>query len=119
MIIKFDNYTFDYHIYSLAKSKAVLDDLISKGIDCIYYNDRIAQLYPIDTFFELTEREQKLLDECESYDVFEIDSSGNANLTNDDTSNVANAILGLSVLGGAAAGTGVAIKKIKNRKNKN
>ncbi len=78
MIIKFDNYTFDYHIYSLAKSKAVLDDLISKGIDCIYYNDRIAQLYPIDTFFELTEREQKLLDECESYDVFEIDSSGNA-----------------------------------------
>lgn len=78
MIIKLSGYPGGYRILSLAKDEATRKKLLHDNISALTYTNTYGIILPENLQFPITNNEQKALEQCRNYDVFEIDENGNA-----------------------------------------
>lgn len=78
MIIKILNYDKKYRIAAFSICQETNDYLLSKGLNVMYYDNQKIVFLPENVSINLTEIENDLFKKCCEFDVFEIDSIGNA-----------------------------------------
>ena len=78
VIIRLDNYKLGNKIASLALSKEAFKNLTQKHLNIIYLEKKNLFFYPEKQIVPLTEKQADLFKQCDSYDVFQINESGQA-----------------------------------------
>ena len=78
MIIKIKDYDGKPRIFSFAESERVKDYLLEKELNTGLLSNRSIIIYPENITLNLSEEETQRFSLCADYDVFQVDSRGNA-----------------------------------------
>ena len=78
MIIRIKDYDEKPRIFSFAKSESVKDYLLGKDLSTGLLGNRSIIIYPENITLNLSEEETQRFSSCTDYDIFQVDSRGNA-----------------------------------------
>ena len=78
MIIRLNDYKLGNKVASLALDEDAFRHLAQKQLNIIYLTKCKLYFYPDNQWLEVTDEQAALFKQCDSYDVFQINSIGKA-----------------------------------------